>query len=137
MSDLLEPTDPSLLRIPPPGIAPPATSGVADLLGIEVRICGSHVHLRFSGELDLATGPMLRQKWNTVTVVGHGVLVDVAGLTFVGAFGLSLLLEIAHRAHADGRTFALSGPSPTLRRLLDIAGLTTQLTARSAAETGI
>lgn len=79
---------------------------------------------RIRGEIDIFTAPALRE--HLLAALDRPrprVLVDLAGVTFMDASGLGILVLIQRRAaHRDG-TLRLLAPTPAIRRLLKISGL--------------
>jgi anti-anti-sigma factor len=93
----------------------------AGLFGRTIR---GHTVLTISGELDIATTAVLRDRIAAVlddTVLP--VIVDLSGVSFCDASGLTMLLTVRRRADARRRTVALAGPRPNVRKLLRITGL--------------
>lgn len=80
-----------------------------------------HVVVSVTGELDMATAPVLR---DTFSELRHEhVYLDASGLTFVDSTGLSVLLAANRRWRENGRSLRLVNPSRPLRRLLELAGV--------------
>jgi anti-anti-sigma factor len=73
------------------------------------------------GEVDLLTAPRLRRALDRarepVTVV------DLAGVTFLAAAGLAVLLAANDDAVEHGRRFAVVGAAGTARRSLEVSGV--------------
>lgn len=93
----------------------------AGLFGRTIR---GHTVLRISGELDIATAAVLRDRIAAVlddTVLP--VIIDLSRVSFCDASGLTMLITVQRRANARGRTVALAGPRPNVRKLLRITGL--------------
>lgn len=93
----------------------------ASLFGRTTR---GHTVLRISGELDIATAAVLRDRIAAVlddTVLP--VIIDLSRVSFCDASGLTMLITAQRRANAYGRTVALAGPRPNVRKLLRITGL--------------
>jgi anti-sigma B factor antagonist len=77
-----------------------------------------------TGELDIATAEQayiyisdVIDAWPTP------VSVDLSGLTFCDASGLSALARIARHARAAGRQFRLTAVRPSLLKIMRITGL--------------
>lgn len=82
------------------------------------------VALTISGELDIATAAVLRDRISAVlddTVLP--VIIDLSRVSFCDASGLTMLITLRRRANAYGRTVALAGPRPNVRKLLRITSL--------------
>jgi len=81
--------------------------------------------LTLAGELDVATGPALRQALLDLLNKGEDVpdlTIDATQVTFVDSTGLAVLLMGARRWGAEERRMVLR-PSPALSRLLDLTGV--------------
>lgn len=86
-----------------------------------------------TGDLDLASAPRLQQVLDGLCRDGYQeVVVDLAGLEFLGATGLGVLLSIDEQLRAAGGRLVLNRPRRLARRVLAITGLDTVLTIRPA-----
>jgi anti-anti-sigma factor len=93
----------------------------AALLGRSIR---GHTVLTVAGELDIATTAVLRDRITAVLSDGtKPVIIDLSHVEFCDASGLSLLIALRRRADLRGRTVALAGPRPMVRKLLRVTGL--------------
>jgi anti-sigma B factor antagonist len=89
-----------------------------------VERSGRRTVVRASGELDLATAPVMRRALSEARALGPGELVvELSGVTFVDATGLAALLSAAQSVRADGGDLCLSSPSRMLRRMLRLLDL--------------
>lgn len=77
-----------------------------------------------SGEVDLQTGPTMNALLRGLVEEGHHLLVlDLAGLTFMDASGLHVIVEVAERlARSAGELHVRSVPALT-QRILDLTGV--------------
>jgi anti-anti-sigma factor len=76
------------------------------------------------GELDLATAETAFSYVADIIDHHHGpVIVNLTGLRFCDACGLSALLSMANHAEQAGCPFMLASPSPPLIKLMRITGL--------------
>jgi anti-anti-sigma factor len=92
--------------------------------GITITFVGDDVVLRLVGDLDLVSAPDL------IAVVGGlinggrvSLLLDLAGVSSMGAAGLGAIALAADRLHSSGGDLAIRSASPLVTRLLDITGL--------------
>ena len=85
---------------------------------------GTRPVLTIDGDLDLATAPDLATLGLSLVDDGaRDVIVDARGLTFCDSSGLSVFVQIANRlAQRQGR-LAIAGPTPIVRRVLEMSGL--------------
>ncbi len=90
------------------------------------------VVLRVVGEVDLATLGWLREHLhNYVSSNYRGVVLDCTEVSFLAACGISLLVETAERAHAQGMALRLVTHIPLVLRALQLT-LADQLIPRAA-----
>jgi anti-sigma B factor antagonist len=81
------------------------------------------------GEVDVATAPILRRALAEADargrrdLMGGPVVVDLSGVTFIDASGLSVLVGAARWARGEGRMLVLRDPSPATMRVLEITRL--------------
>jgi anti-sigma B factor antagonist len=82
------------------------------------------VVVRVVGEIDAATAPLFAERLDEVIEADHrNVAVDLAELTFMDSAGLVVLIHGRQRLERTGRRMLIAHPSPTIVRLLEIAGL--------------
>ncbi|MEU8250614.1 STAS domain-containing protein [Nonomuraea sp. NPDC048916] len=80
--------------------------------------------IRLSGEIDLLTGKALRrQLLDALRSCANVLILDLSGVSFCDASGLTVLVGIQHRARSMGIVLALAEPRPYMSRLLHITGL--------------
>jgi anti-anti-sigma factor len=80
--------------------------------------------LQVAGEIDLATITRLRERLHEHVPGAHQmVILDFTEVSFLGACGISLLVEIAGQAHAAGIALRLVAPSRAVRRALAVTGV--------------
>ncbi|MCX5233276.1 STAS domain-containing protein [Streptomyces sp. NBC_00233] len=90
------------------------------------KLCQTHtvwyrdtVELRLTGELDLATIPLLQQAAATaLTTRPHHLHLNLNGLTFCDHTGLRALHQLTHQVHAAHVRLHLTGVHPHLHRTL-------------------
>jgi anti-sigma B factor antagonist len=89
--------------------------------------------LRVSGEVDIATEPTFRRALDAVIAEAHSpAVVDLSQVTFIDARGLSALLAARREVSGTEVTLVLLDPSPSVRRLLEITGLTNHFDIESS-----
>jgi anti-anti-sigma factor len=94
------------------------------------------------GPLDLATQESMSQAAAAVLrPPARAVLLDLAGVSFFGAAGVTTLINLNRDATNAGIRLVLTGINPTVRRVLDLTGTTdlipiayTRTVARTAAD---
>ena len=83
------------------------------------------------GELDVNTAPELREQ--LAQLVNDGVrriVVDLADVSFVDSTALSVLVSALKRLRQADGDLTLASPTPSVRRVFEITGLTRLFTIR-------
>jgi len=82
--------------------------------------------LTVRGELDMETAGRLDERLAAQLRQGRSRLVlDLSGLGFMDSSGLNVLIRAFQRARDEGGDLYLAAPTPAVRRILEITGLTT------------
>jgi anti-anti-sigma factor len=80
------------------------------------------------GELDLATSEgVVQQGYAAIAHAARLLLLDLTGLSFCDARGLSAFVQIANQADAAGCGFGLIAPRPPVAKILRISGLDSRM----------
>lgn len=115
---------------------PAGASDTPDPVGLSAEVHTSDrpdVTLTPSGDLDLQSGPRLREQLAELLDQGaHRVVVDLADVTFIDSAGLSVLIVARQQYQAAGASMSALVPS-YLRRTFEIAGILDLLDAPEAA----
>jgi anti-sigma B factor antagonist len=99
-----------------------------DQLRIDVRQAQDRVVLCLSGELDLASAPVLESEIESSDVAGATMVVlDLRELRFIDSTGLRVLLAAHERAAERGQEFAVTPGSEQVQRLLSITRVSEHL----------
>ncbi|GAA2993203.1 STAS domain-containing protein [Streptosporangium longisporum] len=94
------------------------------------------VVITVAGELDLATRPYLLAFAQDIIDTSPGtVVVDLSGVAFIDACGLSALIAIRRHARERGTPLLLAGAPPAVLKLLKLTNLDASFTvvSRSAS----
>ena len=83
--------------------------------------------LRAPGELDLATADRLAAQGCALAIHAGLLLLDLTGLSFCDARGLSAFVRIANEADRAGCRLALIAPQPPVAKVLRICRLDQRL----------
>jgi anti-anti-sigma factor len=83
--------------------------------------------VRAPGELDLATADALAAQGCAAAARAGVLLLDLTGVSFCDARGLSALVRIANQADRAGCRLALIAPPPPVARLLRLCRLDRRL----------
>ena len=95
---------------------------------LDPRRVGPHTVVGVTGEIDIATAPVLRD--NLLALVNRGaesLVVDLRGVTFIDSTGVGSLLRIFHRQGLLGGSVHYVADQPSLRRVFDLMQLTKRL----------
>lgn len=77
--------------------------------------------IALSGELDLATAPVLNEQLAHLEVPGiESIMLDLRDLTFMDGEGLRTFISADERAKANGHRLILIGAGPSARRLFEL-----------------
>lgn len=88
---------------------------------IEMRTDVARVAL--SGELDMATAPLLEEWLAPLEADGAAVIMlDLRDVMFIDSSGLGVLLQASRRAQTNGHRFLVVGSSPAARHLFELTG---------------
>ena len=86
------------------------------------------VVVRPSGEIDIATGPLLEAEVEALVEAGiRQCAIDLTGVEFIDSAGLQMVLATRASLRRVGGEFTLHGASPSVARILDISGMTALL----------
>jgi len=92
--------------------------------GVEVVRNGGATRIAPSGELDIATNPLLEHAIAEATSEpGARLVLDLRELTFMDSTGLRTLAQTNARAANDGFTLAIVRGPRQIDRVLEISGL--------------
>ena len=102
----------------------------------EIRTRGGHVHIRISGELDVARVPDVQRALHQA--LGRGPLVvDLSPLSFVDSTAIGMLLGLMRRASEDDLRVTIMLPNGMPLRALRQAGVAELLAVGVVGEAGL
>lgn len=98
-------------------------------LDLESEIVGDTAHVTLRGEVDVATAPRLRELLHGLVKAGvDHIVLDCRELTFLDSSGIGLLVATRKRL-SDGE-LVIESPQPHVRKVLELTGVTEQLSLR-------
>lgn len=101
-----------------------ATAGeVSDALKIDVVVEGGRVVCELTGELDSTTSPLLRTVLNDQLDASQDTVIDLSAVSFIDSSGVGVLVGALRRFQETGHKLSLRGPNASLRRVLEMTGL--------------
>lgn len=96
---------------------------IADIT-VEVEILGDVATLRVSGELDVATAPVLGEELDRLAEASPPVVViELAQVTFLGSAGLGVLVQARRDFAARGTRLLLAKANDAVLRVMQIVHL--------------
>ncbi len=81
--------------------------------------------IRFAGDVDLRAEESTAALLRSVPPSATGVLLDLAGVSFIDSSGLRSLVTIKQEVEERGSRLFLTRPAPPVTQLLEIAGMST------------
>lgn len=103
-------------------------------LTIERRTDAVASTLLLDGEVDPHTTEQLDQAVDEALQTGAHLVLDLSGVTFIDSAGLRSLIRAQRRADEAEGSLVLRAPRPSTMRVLEITGLTDELTIDTAVE---
>jgi anti-anti-sigma factor len=81
-----------------------------------------------SGEIDVATAPLFREALLAATAIADRVVLDLSRVTFLDSTGMGAIVRAAGTGSRGAPVrLALAGPTPMVRKVLEVAGLSAML----------
>ena len=100
-----------------------------------VETKGSARVVRASGEVDVVTAPLLRDRLNGAVNEGSGdVVVDLAEVTFMDSTGVAVLIGARNGLRGTDRKLLLRNPTAPVRRVLEMLALAEVLPIESEGD---
>src|SRR5947209_6266121 len=94
-------------------------------LRIEVADTTSPTTVVLNGEIDITTAGRVREALIAISQSGENkVVVDMSNVTFLDSTGLAALVGPLKRFRSMDGQIVLRGPTPPVRKVLEITGLT-------------
>lgn len=91
---------------------------------VDTRPDGGRVVVSVTGEIDRATIGAVAQALDELRAAGwKNVVLDLRAVTFMDSSGLAVMIDCDRAAREDGWAFAIVGGSPSVARVLEIAGM--------------
>ncbi len=116
-----------------------STAEAPGRLLLQYRLESGVAVVSVSGEVDVATCGLLRNGLLRVVTdeTFHGLVVNLAGVTFIDSTGVGVLVGVWRRVRAIGVGLALAMPSNQARKVLDTTGLTQVLPVYGSEEDAV
>ncbi len=84
--------------------------------------------LTVGGELDMETAAGLEDRlWQQLSLGRARLVLELSALDFMDSSGLNVLIRAVNRARENGGDLYLAAPTPAVRRILEITGVTTTI----------
>ncbi len=104
-------------------------------LSIEASTDEGGSTLTLSGEVDPHTTEQLDAAVDGALDADPRLVLDLGGVTFIDSAGLRSLIRAQRQAEEASGSLVLRSPRPSTLRVLEITGLTDELTIEAAADT--
>jgi anti-sigma B factor antagonist len=103
-------------------------------LQVHWQVPGAGVaHVALGGDLDTLSVPVLRQALDSLYDAGHfGLNFDLSNLQFIDSSGIGALVAAWRKGQEAGGQVTATNPTTTVRRLLDVTGISRYLLGASA-----
>lgn len=99
------------------------------MLGMTEKFHSNWVTLQINGEIDMATGPELRQRIVQYVQDGHtNIVLDLSNVDFVDSTGLGVLIGGLKRTRSHGGDLRCIGLTEPLKEMFKLTGLDAVLT---------
>jgi anti-sigma B factor antagonist len=115
------------------------TADVPDRLLLDYRLDGGVAVVKVAGEVDVSTSGSLRDSLLRIITDEnhHGLVVNLASVSFLDSTGLGVLVGIWHRVCATRGCLTLAAPSRQARSVLETTGLTRLLPIYDTEEAAV
>ncbi len=92
---------------------------------MEVFTIAPHaVRIKLTGRLDMAGSARIDLGFNAMAGANRGIVVDLSAVTFLASIGIRTLVMGAKTVQRRGGKLILLNPSPDVRQVLEITGIT-------------
>lgn len=105
---------------------------MTDVLTFEISDRAGHSVLTATGEIDLATAPLLEERMNTMR--DGSLVLDLTGIDFIDSTGLRVILAADLAATEHGRNLAIVAVDGPVTRLFQITGVGQRLSIYDSVE---
>ena len=101
-----------------------------DVITVAVGTDRESARIDVAGEVDASTSPKLAEAIDiALSGSARRLEINAAEVTFIDSAGLRVLVAAQRTAEESGRRVVVTEPSESIRRLLDITGLSAYLLA--------
>lgn len=104
----------------------------AHAFDVHVVAQDGHPVVVLQGEIDLAAADRLDAAITEAIAAGPRITVDLSGTSFMDSTGVNALIDAHHRLGQVPEAVVLRDPSPTVRRVLAVAGIEDLFTVQIA-----
>ncbi|MFD9457813.1 STAS domain-containing protein [Streptomyces sp. NPDC059985] len=89
---------------------------------VDVATSGDRTVVSITGELDLDTRPQVTRALSHLDLAGRTLVLDLTNMTFIDSTGLTMLIVLRRRAHAEGWNLELHEAGTRVLHVLDLTG---------------
>lgn len=106
-------------------------------MNYEIRDEGGVAVVALTGDVDLESSPKVRSALLDCVGMKRGVLVDLAGVSYIDSSGVASLVEAYQTARKSNTSFALVEVSESAMRVLELARLDKVFTIHGTLADGL
>ena len=99
---------------------------VEELVSVERKRQGDHVHLQLTGEMTIYVAQLLKQEFLSTLVDCQSLDINLANVSEIDTAGLQQLYLLKREALANKKTFTVSAHSPATQEVLTLCGMQDQ-----------
>jgi anti-sigma B factor antagonist len=116
----------------------PGAAGAPEITVAQEDHDGGVTVLAITGDLDVATGPQLRDRLIQVMDEGrYRLVLDLTGVPLLDSLGLGVIVGVVHRLRPHDGALALACARPAVTRALKISGLTSVLAVHDTLDEAV
>jgi anti-sigma B factor antagonist len=105
-------------------LTPTEGDTVAGSISVDSSLSGGHRVVTVTGEIDIATGPVLREQLLALVDDGDSdIVIDLGQVPFLDSSGLGVLVAAYKRARSAGGQLRLAGCRPAVETIFQITAL--------------
>lgn len=106
-------------------------------LAIETAAAGTALVVAVTGDVDIATSPLLRDRLADVVRTHRSVVVDLDGVGFMDSTGLGVLVAAHRRSAATGARLVLARPQRIVRNALRLVQVDTVIDVHDSLDAAV
>ncbi len=97
------------------------------ILHLERAVDGDATVVMLTGELDISSTSILREELHRIGSSSRAVILDMAAVDFIDSSGIAVICSEHHTLQNDFCQLTIANPSASVRRVLNLMGLSERL----------